>query len=127
VRLAGRHTITSQTSTTRRGRRRLSPALPAAPREPAARAVRSRASGSVGDGRLDELTEQVAVLAPPQTGRPLRHPHDHHLPLRIDPERGAGRATPAVLAGRPRHRVEARLLANGEAKPEPVAARQDGG
>src|SRR4029077_19853585 len=45
----------------------------------------------------------------------------------IHPERGAPRAAPAVLAGRARHRVEARLLADGEAEAETVSRRERGG
>src|SRR5262245_58102510 len=72
---------------------------------------------SFDDGRLDNLAEQIAVLAAPRAGQPLRHPHDHHLLLRIDPERRPGSPTPAVFARGAGHRIQAGLLADGEAEP----------
>src|SRR5262249_36843996 len=82
-------------------------------------------SPSVDDRRLHQLAEQIAILAAQWARLPLGHPHDDHLLLRIDPERRAGGATPPILAGRSGPPVESRLLANGEAEAEAVAARQD--
>src|SRR3989449_235965 len=65
---------------------------------------------SIDDRRLDELQEQLPIVAARRAGRVLGHENDDHLLLRVDPERRPGRPAPPVLPGRARHRAEARLL-----------------
>src|SRR6267378_2110387 len=77
---------------------------------------------SVDDRLLDELAEQLSIVVPRYAWLVLRHQDDDHLLLRVDPERGAGRASPAVLAGGSWRSVEARFLPHRESEPERVAA-----
>src|SRR5206468_9555924 len=45
----------------------------------------------IDDRRLDELQEQLPVVAARRAGRVLGHENDDHLLLRVDPERRPGR------------------------------------
>src|SRR6184192_374458 len=78
----------------------------------------------VDEGLLDKLTEQLPVVASCRPRLILRHQHDDHLLLRVDPEPGAGRPGPRELTHRTGYGIESRFFADRESEAERVAARE---
>src|SRR5205823_4514519 len=69
----------------------------------------------------DGLVDQLPQLRPDGVdagGEQLGHEHAGDLLHRIDPERGAGHAAPAVLAGRAEAAAGQRVVDDGEAQAE---------
>src|SRR5207302_173418 len=78
----------------------------------------------VNDRLVDELLEELPVIDAQRT-RGLGHEDADQLLLRINPEVGARKATPHVLAGRSGGPCEARFPPDGEAEAKGVARRPE--
>src|SRR5690242_9069217 len=93
-------------------RRRRAPVLTTRPSCP-------RGVASVGDGLEDETLQELAVMDA-DGARRLGHRDDDELLLGIDPEGGAVRTAPVVVAGGAGQIRQAGFAADGEAEAEAV-------